>query len=351
MPRSAGRKSTLSPGRKSRKSVKLQKEPEEAAAPGPRAEKAEIDVPPQVQTTVNNATARGRYRPPQYWIEEVLQAHNVRRGLHWAPPLIWSDECFEMAKRQADACTDQKHLSNGHVDCMSGRMGQCVLGPPRGPWRVNRPGMAENIVSQWYGESKGYNYDHPGFRQQNSNFLQVIWFNTTSVGMAVSRDGRYCVANYFPAGHDVLLEPPQEKAVRNYFPAATFPSGFPSGPLEDRLEKERRYFRANVKSVQDAPAPWLCLPPEPKEEEPAEENRSSSPMSKMKPRKSKSKGKMSRESSRKKLPALVRKVQLNNQKGKANLSGMVAAVAAAAMAENVSKGSSGSLIRSQSSTL
>lgn len=242
-----------------------------------------------------NIRENARYRPAPEWIADVLRAHNIRRGQHWAPPLVWNDECFEYAKRQADECITERIASNGRVDGAGGRMGQCVLGPPHGPWRMNRPGMAESIVDIWYGEGSHYNYDRPGFRNDASNFMQVIWFNTTSVGMALSRDGRFAVANYFPAGHDVLLEPPQNKAVRNYAPFATFPpapaksgkrrnsvsgnrasvnrasvstedkkatltgEGFPSGPLEDRHEKECRYFWANVKPLREEPPPWPDL--------------------------------------------------------------------------------------------
>jgi len=120
---------------------------------------------------------------------------------------------------------------------------------------MNHAGSVDSIVSQWYSESEVYDYDQPGFMEDAMNFMQIMWFNSTSVGMAVSRDGRFAVANYYPAAHDVLLEPPEEKAWRNYFPAATCTD--PGGPLDDFTEKERRYFRANVRPLQQAPAAWI----------------------------------------------------------------------------------------------
>lgn len=322
------------PPRSNAKRKTIVRAPDDAPSPAPLSREESAALGSSPNAPVAKAEHLGRYRPPAEWIDEVLRAHNIRRGKHWTPPLVWSDECFEYAKRQADACLEEKAIRNGHVDCMSGRMGQCVLGPPFGPWRVNRPGMAENIVEHWYAQGSHYKYDRPGFRQDAANFFQILWFNTTSVGMALSRDGRYAVANYFPAGHDCLNGPPIEKACRDYFPAATCPAGFPSGPLlYDREEKEKRYFRSNVRPLHKALAPWLGgLPEQQSEEEVDDSPKRSRSNDKRKSSKKNTKGKRS-----KSLPGLVRAKTTGSMKGPSEA---VAAAAAMAMAVGSPKGRS-----------
>lgn len=143
-------------------------------------------------------------RPPPEWVEAVLEAHNQRRALHWTAPLIWSDECYFFARAQANDCmVAAKKLRPGHVDCLSGMHGQCSLGPQKEKALLHfSAANAEKCLVRWYDEEAGaYDFSNPGPQPEASNFTQVIWAGTTSVGMALSTDGRFCVANYFPRGN------------------------------------------------------------------------------------------------------------------------------------------------------
>lgn len=131
------------------------------------------------------------------WKQATLDAHNKLRALHGCPPLTWSDECYIEAKKQANACQARGALYHDHMEGPSGRHGQ------NGYWSSAPGTTAEGATESWYEEitDPGYNFDKPGFTGGTGHFTQVVWKDTTSVGMAVSEDGRFIFANYLPAGN------------------------------------------------------------------------------------------------------------------------------------------------------
>eukprot|EP00930_Biecheleria_cincta_P062063 TRINITY_DN47579_c0_g1_i1.p1 TRINITY_DN47579_c0_g1~~TRINITY_DN47579_c0_g1_i1.p1 ORF type:complete len:256 (+),score=49.08 TRINITY_DN47579_c0_g1_i1:216-983(+) len=136
---------------------------------------------------------------PSAWIEAVLVAHNKRREAHWVAPLIWSEECYEHARMQAQACAEEgRRLPKNYTDSLSGRHGQTSSGPMKNELKWDSS-AAESIVSQWYNEIEKYDFNNPGPQKGTANFTQMMWSVTCSVGMALSSDGKFCVANYFPA--------------------------------------------------------------------------------------------------------------------------------------------------------
>eukprot|EP00933_Yihiella_yeosuensis_P019744 TRINITY_DN1594_c0_g2_i1.p1 TRINITY_DN1594_c0_g2~~TRINITY_DN1594_c0_g2_i1.p1 ORF type:complete len:257 (-),score=55.80 TRINITY_DN1594_c0_g2_i1:218-988(-) len=131
------------------------------------------------------------------WKAAVLDAHNKHRKIHDAPPLAWSEDCYLEAKKQADACQAKDDLFHGHLEGKSGRHGQNAF-------FSSRPGSsADKAVASWYNEidNPGYDFSNPGFGSGTGHFTQVVWKGSSHVGMAVSEDGCYVVANYWPAGN------------------------------------------------------------------------------------------------------------------------------------------------------
>merc|ERR1712039_633433 len=61
--------------------------------------------------------------------------------------------------------------------------------------------------ARWYSEQRHYKFDKPGPTPTAANFAQVVWGRTASVGMALSDDGKFCVANYFPPGNTEFPDP------------------------------------------------------------------------------------------------------------------------------------------------
>jgi hypothetical protein len=171
------------------------------------------------------------------WIAAVLEMHNGARAAHGACPLVWSDDCFEMASKQAAQCATDDLLTHGHLEGRSGRHGQNIFllqqpgglpgpGPGDGQGGMNaREGEGAlggavdcvgEAVGTWYEESEDYTWEEPGYAGNTGHFSQLVWGDTEMVGMAIAtcrvRGGggggggqqqrrRYIVANYYPAGN------------------------------------------------------------------------------------------------------------------------------------------------------
>lgn len=139
-----------------------------------------------------------KYGTWSHWKENTLEAHNWARRQHGVPDLAWSDECYDLAKKQAQACQAAGQMLRGHCDGASGRHGQNLYW---NPCSCPHPNV---IVSSWLSEAERPGYDFagsgpgaPGMEQ----FSQVVWKATRQVAMALSEDEKFCVANYFPAGN------------------------------------------------------------------------------------------------------------------------------------------------------
>lgn len=153
------------------------------------------------------AVAKVMQEPPQQtptatgvrdeWKKQTLEAHNRYRANHGADKLEWSDECYLSAKKQANACQEKGAMFHDNCSGPSGRHGQNIY------W-CSAPGSStEDMVHAWYQEitNPGYDFDAATFKPGTGHFTQVVWKGSKQVGMALSEDGRFCVANYYPAGN------------------------------------------------------------------------------------------------------------------------------------------------------
>jgi len=129
-------------------------------------------------------------------VERSLQVHNELRMKHGAPPLQWSDDCALFAMKCLQECIQHgMHHCHTYDQERNISMGQNVY---------TGFGKEAGAIRAWYGEIADYNFEKPGCRNQRGvvgHFTQVVWAETTHVGMATNGD--YVVANYFPAGNMV----------------------------------------------------------------------------------------------------------------------------------------------------
>jgi hypothetical protein len=125
--------------------------------------------------------------------EDTLAVHNALRAAHGAPPLEWSDECAEWAQKQADAMAEKGSLFHGNQGPDDSHGQNCAMASPE----ID----ATAAIKMWYNEvnDPGYNFDSPGFTGGTGHFTQVVWKESTKVGLAVN--GNYVAANYLPAGN------------------------------------------------------------------------------------------------------------------------------------------------------
>lgn len=175
-----------------------------------------------------------KYAPPS-WIEAVLAAHNKRREAHWVAPLVWSEECYEHARMQAQACAEEgRQLPKNFTDSLCGLHGQNSFGPVDNELKWDSS-ATEKIVEKWYSEIEKYDFRNPGPQKGTANFTQVMWSCTCSVGMAISSDGKFCVANYFPAVGNAL----SYKYARNIKQARSDPPCWVTRGIEELSELEQ----------------------------------------------------------------------------------------------------------------
>ena len=58
----------------------------------------------------------------------------------------------------------------------------------------------KTAVMAFYSEINAYDYEQPGYCADTAQFTQLVWKSTRKVGIGISSNGKYLVANYLPAG-------------------------------------------------------------------------------------------------------------------------------------------------------
>lgn len=171
------------------------------------------------------------------WKEEALRLHNELRLRHGAPPLEWSVECYNAAKQQADMCQKQGGLKHGNTQGPSGHHGQNAF------WSSKRVTPTEAIQA-WYREVTGHRFK--GYQGGTGHFTQVVWVASVSMGLAASEDGKFIIANYFPAGNI---------AMPGYFEKNVLPLG------SKMVDRPKPHHHKGRRSSQDQAAPSVNMSP------------------------------------------------------------------------------------------
>ena len=135
-------------------------------------------------------------------IEQTLKSHNDLRKMHGAPPLEWSDQCAFWAATCAIDNSNEGRMRNAfnrkkHDVRIKFDQGQNIY------WQSNNKFPDSTPATEWYKEiaDPGYDFGRPGQSSGTGQFSQVVWHDTTHVGMARSPCGCFVVANYFPPGN------------------------------------------------------------------------------------------------------------------------------------------------------
>lgn len=182
---------------------------------------------------------------------EVVAVHNQLRAAHGAPPLEWDEDCAEQA---AAAAAD---------NASSGVMHHCHFGAetaaPMGQniYYFERPGdlapgdqIEALAIAAWYSEIEYYDFADARHQPGTGHATQLLWRGTRKVGVALSPDGRYVVANYAPHGnvrgkyHDNLAPPAEgHEWLRSTLPLASEGASMP--PLVQQVRCEPRASDAN----------------------------------------------------------------------------------------------------------
>uniref|UniRef100_A0A672YVI4 Im:7150988 n=1 Tax=Sphaeramia orbicularis TaxID=375764 RepID=A0A672YVI4_9TELE len=130
--------------------------------------------------------------------KEFLDTHNAYRAKHSTPPVKYNEELNAAAQKWADHMLQINTLQ--HSDTKDGEnvfssWSSETLNP-----------TGKEAVDSWYGEIKDYSWSNPGFSGNTGHFTQVVWKETTEVGVGVATDGNklFVVGQYRPAGNMVM---------------------------------------------------------------------------------------------------------------------------------------------------
>ena len=131
------------------------------------------------------------------FIDAVLKAHNELRLHHNVPCLKWSSALSKDAQAWAEKLSRNDELRHARKEERNFK-GENIC-------RMSDHYDVPDAVRIWYSEVNSYRYDSPGFSHDTGHFTQIVWRETSEVGVGTckSRDGRltYLVARYHPAGN------------------------------------------------------------------------------------------------------------------------------------------------------
>jgi len=127
---------------------------------------------------------------------DLVAAHNRYRAKHNAPPLRWNSGAATAAQRWANHLAKQKALQHGDHEGMGQNLAMAS----------GKELTGQGATDMWYNEVQRYDFNNPGFASGTGHFTQLVWVETTQVGVgkATNNDGQtYVVANYTPPGNVV----------------------------------------------------------------------------------------------------------------------------------------------------
>ena len=119
------------------------------------------------------------------------------RARHSVPALVADVRATEAAQEWAEELYKINILKHGNHE----GMGQNLFS------NVGAEVSARKIVEYWYSEVKSYDFNDPGFSPDTGHFTQVVWKDTTGIGVGrVYKNRRgFVVCNYVPPGNVAVV--------------------------------------------------------------------------------------------------------------------------------------------------
>ncbi|XP_003739647.1 Golgi-associated plant pathogenesis-related protein 1 [Galendromus occidentalis] len=148
----------------------------------------------------NNIADPSPAPPKEDFQKKALERHNHYRSKHGVPPLEWCSKCAAKAQAHADHMAQTNNFSHSTEKGFGENLFNSSSS--RGP-DIN----ADKAVDSWYNEISEMKFGQPAPSNfsQVGHFTQVVWKETTHVGMAYAVKGNsvFVVANYLPPGNFV----------------------------------------------------------------------------------------------------------------------------------------------------
>ncbi|XP_037339182.1 Golgi-associated plant pathogenesis-related protein 1 [Pungitius pungitius] len=127
--------------------------------------------------------------------KEFLETHNAYRAKHNTAKMTLNKELTTSAQKWAD------HLLNiammKHSDTKDGE--NIFSMSSSAPIKLT----GKEAVNLWYSEIKDYKWSSPGFQGGTGHFTQVVWKDSTELGVGLATNGKqvFVVGQYRPAGN------------------------------------------------------------------------------------------------------------------------------------------------------
>ncbi|XP_068167277.1 Golgi-associated plant pathogenesis-related protein 1 isoform X2 [Antennarius striatus] len=126
---------------------------------------------------------------------EFLETHNKYRAKHNSKRMTLKEDLNASAQSWADHLLSTKALAHSKSE-----NGENVYYKwSSAPLKLT----GKEAVESWYDEINSYNFGNPGFASGTGHFTQVVWNNSTELGVGMATDGNYVfvVGQYRPAGN------------------------------------------------------------------------------------------------------------------------------------------------------
>ena len=142
--------------------------------------------------TLSAGTARGLR-------DDMIAAHNEVRRSSGVPPITWSDDLAQEARKWAEhliASGQFSHRPNNNYGENLYEMDGGTATP-------------SDVVEAWASERRYYNHARNTCSGRCGHYTQVVWRDTTRIGCGVARDRRreVWVCNYEPPGNIIGERP------------------------------------------------------------------------------------------------------------------------------------------------
>ncbi|KAM3611267.1 uncharacterized protein V6R79_015756 [Siganus canaliculatus] len=132
--------------------------------------------------------------------QEFLETHNAYRKKHGAPGMTYNEELNAAAQSWANHLLAISTLK--HSDTKDGENIYNMFSSA--PIKLT----GKEAVDSWYSEVKDYDWSTPGFTSNTGHFTQVVWKDSTELGVGIATDGKkvFVVGQYRPAGNMNMRE-------------------------------------------------------------------------------------------------------------------------------------------------
>ncbi|XP_067431491.1 GLI pathogenesis-related 2 [Thunnus thynnus] len=132
--------------------------------------------------------------------QEFLETHNTYRAKHGAQPLTYNSELNAAAQKWADHLLQIDSMIHSKMEDSEMKDGENIFNmSSSAPLKLT----GKEAVETWYNEIKDYNWSRPGFSGSTGHFTQVVWKESTELGVGLATDGKkvFVVGQYRPAGN------------------------------------------------------------------------------------------------------------------------------------------------------